>query len=82
MWGAWGNCAGGVSKHQVQCIVLSGRAHCQVKYYRCLLVLLKEVMGGKGGPSGSQQTKGVTRKARKTIMLGKSLPIEVTLSLT
>ena len=43
-------------------------------------MLLKEVVGGKGGPSGSQQTKvvagsqtkGVTRKARKTMTLGKS----------
>ena len=40
----------------------------------------KEVMGGKGGPSGSQQakavvgsqTKGMSRKARKALTLGKS----------
>ena len=42
-------------------------------------------MGGKGGPSGSQQmkaaagsqTKGVLRKARKAIMLGKSISIDI-----
>ena len=43
-------------------------------------MLPKEVMGGKGGPSGSQQmravvgsqVKGSMRKARKAINLGKS----------
>ena len=73
--------------------MLSSRAqceNCQAKHYGCSLVLPKEVMGGKGGLSGSQQTKvvagsrtkGVMRKARKTITLGKSLPIKVSSSLT
>ena len=43
-------------------------------------MLAKEVVGGRGGPSGSQQVKAVagsqvkgsTRKARKAIILGKS----------
>ena len=79
-------------KHQVQCIVLSGRAqceNCQAKHYGCSLVPLKEVMGGRGGPSGSQhmkamagsQTKGVLRKARKAITLGKSKSITTPLLL-
>ena len=46
-------------------------------------MLLKEVVVGRGGPSGSQQTKamvgsqmkGVLRKARKAITLGKSKSI-------
>ena len=71
-------------KHGVQCIMLSGGArckNCQVKRYRCSLVPPKEVVGGKGGPSGSQkakvaegsqQAKGWATKARKAIMLGKS----------
>ena len=62
-------------RHGVQCIVLSGRAQCenyQVKHYGCLLVPPKEVVGGKGGPlgsqkvkvaEGSQQAKGQARKA-------------------
>ena len=62
-------------KHQVQCIVVTNRAgaqceNCWVKHYRCLLVLLKEVMEAKvdcRGPSrqatvGSQM-KGWARKA-------------------
>ena len=52
-------------------------------------MLPKEVMGGKGGLSGSQQTKagmgsqtkGGTRKARKAITLGKSLQIAISSSL-
>ena len=63
--------------------MLSGRARCKncwVKHYRCLLILPKEVVGGKGGPSGSHQVKAVagsqakgsTGKARKAINLGKS----------
>ena len=62
-------------KHKMACIVPSGGArceNCQAKHYRCLLVPPKEVMGGKGGPLGSQQAKGVLRKARKAITLGKS----------
>ena len=65
------------------CIVPSGGAwceNCQAKHYGCLLMPLKEVVGGKGGPSGSQQvkavvgsqTKGMSRKARKALTLGKS----------
>ena len=30
-----------------------------MKHYGCSLVLPKEVMGGKGGPSESQQVKAV-----------------------
>ena len=74
------------------CIVRSGRArckNCQAKHYRCLLVLLKEVVGGKGGPSGSQQvkavvgsqTKGMSRKARKALTLGKSQSVSIHLPL-
>ena len=74
------------------CIVLSGRAQCEncrVKHYGCSLVPPKKVVGGKGGPSGSQQmkavvgsqVKGVSRKARKAITLGKSKSISIHLSL-
>ena len=71
-------------KHGVQCIMLSGGAQCEncrAKHYGCSLVPPKEVVGGKGGPSGSQkakvvegshQVKGRARKARKAITLGKS----------
>ena len=63
--------------------MLSGRArceNCQAKHYGCSLMLPKEVVRGKGGPSGSQQVKAVvgsqakgsTRKAREAINLGKS----------
>ena len=47
-------------KHGVQCIMLSGRARCEncrAKHYGCSLVPPKEVVGGKGGPSGSQKVK-------------------------
>ena len=40
--------------------MLSGGArceNCQAKHYRCSLVPPKEVVGGKGGPSGSQKAK-------------------------
>ena len=49
-------------KHKTECIMLSGGAqckNCQAKHYGCSLVLPKEVVGGKGGPSGSQQAKAV-----------------------
>ena len=70
-------------KHQVKCVMPRGGArceNCQAKHYGCLLVPLKEVVGGKGGPSGSQQAKAVvgsqvkavSRKARKALTLGKS----------
>ena len=54
-------------------------------------MLLKEVMGGKGGLLGSQQMKAVVagsqmkgqaRKARKTITLGKSIALEASSPLT
>ena len=72
--------------------MLSGRArceNCQAKHYRCSLVPLKEVVGGRGGLSGSQQmkamagsqTKGVLRKARKAITLGKSISVMASSSL-
>ena len=47
---------------------------------------LKEVVGGKGGPlgsqkaqvaEGSQQAKGVSRKARKALTLGKSKSVAI-----
>ena len=44
------------------CIVPSGEArckNCQAKHYGCSLVPLKEVVGGKGGASGSQKGKTV-----------------------
>ena len=47
-------------KHKMVCIVLSGGAqceNCQAKHYGCSLVPPKEVMGGKGGLSGSQKVK-------------------------
>ena len=63
--------------------MLSSRAQCEncwAKHNGCSLMPLKEVVGGKGGPFGSQQVKavvgsqakGVSRKARKAITLGKS----------
>ena len=73
-------------RHGVQCIVLSGGAQCEncrVKHYRCSLVPLKEVVGGKGGPlgsqkvkvaEGSQQVKGQAWKAQKAITLSKFYP--------
>ena len=80
-------------KHGVQCIMLSAGARCEncrAKHYRCSLVPPKEVVGGKGGPSwsqkakvaeGSQQAKGVSRKARKALTLGKSKSISIRLPL-
>ena len=75
-------------KHRVECVMLSGGAQCEncrVKHYGCLLVLPKEVVGGRGGPSGSQQAravvgsqaKGVSRKARKALTLGKSTSVSI-----
>ena len=75
-------------KHKAVCIVPSGRARCEncrVKHYGCSLVPPKEVMGAKGGPLGSQQvkavvgsqTKGMSRKARKALTLGKSKPVSI-----
>ena len=73
-------------KHKTACIVLSGGAQCEncwAKHYGCSLVLPKEVVGGKGGPSGSQkvkvvegsqQAKGWAWKARKAITLGTFYP--------
>ena len=49
-------------RHKAVCIVPSGGAqceNCQAKHYGCLLVPPKEVVGGKGGPSGSQHAKTV-----------------------
>ena len=75
-------------KHKMVCIVPSGRARCEncwAKHYRCSLVPPKEVVGAKGGPSGSQQakvvvgsqTKMMSRKARKALTLGKSKSISI-----
>ena len=49
-------------RHKTVCIVPSGRAQCEncrVKHYGCSLMPPKEVMGGKGGASGSQKAKTV-----------------------
>ena len=49
-------------KYQIECVMASGRAHCencQVKHYKCSLVPAKEAVGGRGIPSGSQQAKVV-----------------------
>ena len=49
-------------RHKTVCIVPSGGAQCEncrVKHYGCSLVLPKEVVGGKGGASGSQKGKTV-----------------------
>ena len=49
-------------KHKTVCIVLNGGARCEncrAKQYGCLLVPPKEVVGGKGGASGSQKAKMV-----------------------
>ena len=51
-----------------------------MKHYECSLVPVKEAVGGRGGPLGSQQVKSVAgsqpkgwvRKVRKVITLGKS----------
>ena len=75
-------------KHRVKCVMPSGGARCenyQANHYGCLLVPPKEVVGGRGGPSGSQQakavvgsqTKGMSRKARKALTLGKSKPVSI-----
>ena len=63
------------------CVVVGGGArceNCQVKHYGCLLMPAKKVVGGRGGPSGSQQAKVVAgsqtkRKGRKPVTLGKLL---------
>ena len=79
MWKPCDRCV----KHWTQCMVVSGGArceNCQVKHYRCLLMLVKKVVGGKGGPLGTQQMKAVVgsqvkgwaRKVQKPITLGKS----------
>ena len=65
-------------KHKMVCMVPSGGVrceNCQAKRYGCSLVPPKEVVGAKGGPSGSQQAKAVvgsqtktmSRKARKAL---------------
>ena len=44
-------------KYQIECVVASGGAPCEnccVKHYGCSLMLVREVVGGRGGPSGSQ----------------------------
>ena len=49
-------------RHKAVCIVPSSGAQCEncrAKHYGCSLVLPKEVVGGKGGPSGSQHAKMV-----------------------
>ena len=49
-------------KHKTVCIVLNGGARCEncwAKHYGCSLVPPKEVVGGKGGASGSQKAKTV-----------------------
>ena len=69
-------------KHWIACVVVRGGLgcnNCWAKHYGCSLVPVKEGVGGRGGPSGSQQakavvgsqTKGQARKARKPITLGK-----------
>ena len=69
-------------KHWIACVVVRGGLRCNncwAKHYGCSLVPVKEGVGGRGGPSGSQQakavvgsqTKGQARKARKPITLGK-----------
>ena len=75
-------------KHKAVCIVPSGGAwceNCRAKHYGCSLVPPKEIVTAKGGPSGSQQakavvgsqTKGMSRKARKPLTLGKSKSISI-----
>ena len=47
-------------RHKTVCIMPSGGARCEncrAKHYGCSLVPLKEVVGGKGGASGSQKAK-------------------------
>ena len=79
-------------KHKTVCIVPSSGARCEncwAKHYGCSLVPPKEVVGAKGGPSGSQQakavvgsqTKAMLRKARKALTLGKSKSISIHLPL-
>ena len=79
-------------KHKTVCIVPSGGAwcdNCRAKHYGCSLVPPKEVVAAKGGPSGSQQAKavlgsqmkGMSRKARKALTLGKSKSISIRLPL-
>ena len=49
-------------KHKTVCIMLNGGARCEncrAKHYGCSLVPPKEVVGGKGGASGSQKAKTV-----------------------
>ena len=58
-------------KHGVQCVMPSGGARCEncrAKHYGCSLVPPKEVVGGKGGPSGSQKAKvtEVSQQAKGT----------------
>ena len=75
-------------KHKTVCIVPSGGVRCEncrVKHYGCSLVPPKEVVGVKGGPSGSQQAKAVvgsqtktmSRKARKALTLGKPQSVAI-----
>ena len=75
-------------RHKMVCIVPSSGAQCEncrAKHYGCSLVPPKEVVGGKGEPSGSQQAKavvgsqmkGVSRKARKALTLGKSKSVAI-----
>ena len=49
-------------RHKTACIMLNGGARCEncrAKHYGCSLVPPKEVVGGKGGVSGSQKAKTV-----------------------
>ena len=59
------------------CVAVNGGvrcANCKVKHYKCLLVAVKEGMGGKGSPVGSQQAKVATRsQTRGKALRGKGV---------
>ena len=55
-------------KHQIVCVVVRGGARCEncwAKHYGHSLMPVKEVVGGRGGPSGSQQVRVVAGSQMK-----------------
>ena len=49
-------------KYWIECVVVRGGAqcdNCQAQHYGCSLMPVREVVGSRGGPSGSQQVKVV-----------------------
>ena len=62
-------------QQSIMCVAVDGGtrcANCKAKHYGCLLVVAKEVLRGKGGPSGLQQARVVVgSQMRAKVRRGK-----------